>query len=650
MSPHDVASHAAPGATAELVAQAAFHHVELVARARRELNGCGADPEDVVQDAYVQLLRRASDGDAPHAPRAWLHAVVRSLCAEERRRRARERPSELAELPCSTPGPEERAAMRAESRWLLGRIADLPDRERRAVVELMGGIAHGLDGTRNAVYQALHRGRTRLRAAREGVWAALIPFRLFVIRSSENLPVAGPPPSGRVAAALAAAAASLAAVGGVVVIDDAARPAHRPAHAAPPPAARSIVPAAGATATSTAATAIARTATRSTRAALGARRRGTGGGAGPAGAAAVAAGRAATAVPVAGAPAGAAAPPGTGAPLGAIENSMPAGAAPRGAGSASPAGLPAGKVVDIEGPVVAVAAGAVTIALDAHGQTVPQTVLVPAGVELGDDVSPGKKIKLKVSVAHDGTVTLLSRRDGGARLASAKVADMEGSVLAVTAGAVTVAVDVHGARVPQTVHVPAGVDAGGPVPGQTVKLKVSVAPDGRITLIARRDAGTAPKPQPPASLPAQPKVVVLDTPVLAVDPPSHGLVIAMEIHGARVPQRVWVPAGIDLGPLIAGRKAKLEVAIAADGTTTLVAIREAPKPPAAKVVDMDGTVVAVNPAARALAIAMDDHGDSVTRIMRVPAGVDLGGLAAGQPVKLKVSVAPDGSLALVARR
>jgi hypothetical protein len=124
----------------------------------------------------------------------------------------------------------------------------------------------------------------------------------------------------------------------------------------------------------------------------------------------------------------------------------------------------------------------------------------------------------------------------------------------------------------------------------------------------------------------------------------------MDIHGARVPQRVWVPAGVDLGELIAGRKAKLRVAIAADGTTTLVAIREAPKPPAARVVDIDGTVVAVNPGAGALAVAVDDHGASVTTIMRVPAGVDLGGLAAGQPVKLRVSVAPDGALTLVARR
>jgi hypothetical protein len=330
-----------------------------------------------------------------------------------------------------------------------------------------------------------------------------------------------------------------------------------------------------------------------------------------------------------------------------MENSLPAGAPPRGAGSASPSLLPAGKVVDIEGQVVAVAAGAVTIGLDAHGRTVPQTVLVPAGVELGDDVAPGKKIKLKVSVAHDGTVTLIARRD--APLAAAKVADLEGPVLAVTASAITIAVEVHGARVPQTVHVPAGVDAGAPVPGQTVKLKVAVAPDGTISLIARRDAGTPPKPEPPPP-PAAPKVVDLDTRVLAVDPPSHGLVITLEIHGARVPQRVWVPAGLDLGALIAGQDAKLRVAIAADGTTTLVAIRAAPKPPAAKIVDMDGTVVAVNPAAGALAIAVDDHGTPVTRIMRVPAGFDLAGLAPGLPVKLKVAVAPDGSLALVARR
>jgi len=101
----------------ELLTSATVHRAELVTYARRELGPWADAAEDMVQDAYLHLVGRAEAGEAPHSPRAWLHAVVRSRCAEERRRRSRERPGDLTETPAPAPGPHELAAGTAEIRW-----------------------------------------------------------------------------------------------------------------------------------------------------------------------------------------------------------------------------------------------------------------------------------------------------------------------------------------------------------------------------------------------------------------------------------------------------------------------------------------------------------------------------------------------------
>jgi len=198
---------------AEVVQMAAPHRAELVARARRELGPFAASAEDVVQDAYLHLLRRARQDTAPLRVRPWLHTVVRSLCAEERRRREREQPSTALEaVPTLGLDPHERATAIAETRWLFGRIAALPQRERQAVLGTLTGVRGGPGA--NALHQALHRGRTRLRAAREAAWTALIPLRIWL--GGGGLPPVPTPTGGggRIAAALAVAAASVVGVVG----------------------------------------------------------------------------------------------------------------------------------------------------------------------------------------------------------------------------------------------------------------------------------------------------------------------------------------------------------------------------------------------------------------------------------------------------
>lgn len=184
-------------ATQRALGEAVTYHGELLARARRDLGRWGDAAEDVVQDAYVHLARRAQAGDCPQGLRGWLHAVVRSRCAEERRRRAREPASDLTESPSAASQPWERAVVAHELEWCLAQVAALPANEREAIVGQAVGLSCDeiADGRRsaNAVHQALHRGRARLRRARQGAWAILLPgpLRLWVSQSANALPIDG---------------------------------------------------------------------------------------------------------------------------------------------------------------------------------------------------------------------------------------------------------------------------------------------------------------------------------------------------------------------------------------------------------------------------------------------------------------------------
>lgn len=117
-----------------------------MARARGELGLWADAAEDVVQEAYIHLIDRTEAGEAPRSPRAWLHAVVRSRCADERRRRARERPGDLASSPSPTPGPDETAVVAAEMRWCLAQVAALPANEREAILDQVAGRSAGESG------------------------------------------------------------------------------------------------------------------------------------------------------------------------------------------------------------------------------------------------------------------------------------------------------------------------------------------------------------------------------------------------------------------------------------------------------------------------------------------------------------------------
>jgi RNA polymerase sigma-70 factor (ECF subfamily) len=106
----------------------------LYAHACRVL-GEGSEAEDVVQEALLRLWRVAPDWRRGEAKvTTWLYRVVANLCTD----RLRHRPALPLEAAADPPDPAPSAAaglQEAARRAALGRaLAQLPDRQRQAVV------------------------------------------------------------------------------------------------------------------------------------------------------------------------------------------------------------------------------------------------------------------------------------------------------------------------------------------------------------------------------------------------------------------------------------------------------------------------------------------------------------------------------------
>lgn len=182
---------------------------ELVAHARRRLGPESDAAEDVVQEAFVHLLRRTREGNPPREARPWLYKVVSSLCLRERARARRQPPTEAHDRATSSVDPAGIAELNAELRWALTRVADLPARERATLIADLAGLPQSHDGA-NARYQALHRARRKLRTLRAESWG-LLPLPLIRWRMPFGAGGTG------VAAGVGAAPTALAA-GGIVKV------------------------------------------------------------------------------------------------------------------------------------------------------------------------------------------------------------------------------------------------------------------------------------------------------------------------------------------------------------------------------------------------------------------------------------------------
>lgn len=105
--------------------------------ATRMLKGDRADAEDIVQEAFLRLWKRAPDWDAGGAAQVgtWLCHVASNLCIDRLRKSRRNAPLEDAAEPAD-PAPSADARLQAGERMaaLDAALATLPERQREAVI------------------------------------------------------------------------------------------------------------------------------------------------------------------------------------------------------------------------------------------------------------------------------------------------------------------------------------------------------------------------------------------------------------------------------------------------------------------------------------------------------------------------------------
>ncbi len=149
----------------------------LLRYAARLLGGDRAEAEDVTQEAMLRLWKIAPDWRQGEAKvTSWLYRVAANLCTDRLRRRRWQGPGldQIAEPVDMAPSPQQAMVDRARAEALDAALADLPERQRQAVVlrhiEGLGNpeIAAIMDIGVEAVESLTARGKRALAAAMAG--------------------------------------------------------------------------------------------------------------------------------------------------------------------------------------------------------------------------------------------------------------------------------------------------------------------------------------------------------------------------------------------------------------------------------------------------------------------------------------------------
>jgi len=159
----------APFASGDVVAAYEAHQRELYSFALASTRSPEA-AEDVVQEAFLRLVRTLSDGRPPTNTRAWLYRVSANLIISRARRRS------VAEHwlpflfgPETAPGPEQEYLRREDERRLGVALDGLSAIERTALILASRGfagreVAATIGRSEAATRTLLCRARHKLRA------------------------------------------------------------------------------------------------------------------------------------------------------------------------------------------------------------------------------------------------------------------------------------------------------------------------------------------------------------------------------------------------------------------------------------------------------------------------------------------------------
>jgi RNA polymerase sigma-70 factor (ECF subfamily) len=154
------------------------HEARLLAIARRLVRDRG-DAEACVQEAMLRCATFPTLDESNVA--GFLVTTVRRLCVDHHRRHAHDG-RVAAKLTGTLPAeaaPEDAVCDRAEAAWVSTRLADLPARQRDAVLaraegRSVGEIATLLDVSYKTVETLLYRVRTRVRADLQATYGSVL--------------------------------------------------------------------------------------------------------------------------------------------------------------------------------------------------------------------------------------------------------------------------------------------------------------------------------------------------------------------------------------------------------------------------------------------------------------------------------------------
>jgi RNA polymerase sigma-70 factor (ECF subfamily) len=183
------------------------------------------EAEDAVQQTFLSAYRSLLNGVEPRHPAAWLATIARNECRERIEQRMRE-PLGDAESESTLPDPVAAAAASADLIALWQAIAELPRRQRKALLlrefsglsyrELASALAVSEPTVQSLLFRARRELRARLRpvSGSLGSVAPLVAIREAIARSIGGMP---DPSAGLAGFASASLVTKLAAGAAVVV-------------------------------------------------------------------------------------------------------------------------------------------------------------------------------------------------------------------------------------------------------------------------------------------------------------------------------------------------------------------------------------------------------------------------------------------------
>jgi len=149
----------------------AGRHLPVMLGLARRILGNAADAEDVAQEAMLRVWTHAPRWQPLALFRTWLTRVVVNLCLDRKRRAPWVALDAAGEIVDPAPGAGEKAERDERDQMVAAAIAELPARQRAAIVLTYGDgmsnaqVADILGTSVSAVETLLVRGKQNLRRA-----------------------------------------------------------------------------------------------------------------------------------------------------------------------------------------------------------------------------------------------------------------------------------------------------------------------------------------------------------------------------------------------------------------------------------------------------------------------------------------------------